>query len=40
MVNVLFNFRAEFAAPPAAPVIASENDRSHLAPMLFSRIGP
>jgi hypothetical protein len=39
MVNVRFAFGAEFAAASASPVVASENDRPHLAPMLFSRIG-
>jgi hypothetical protein len=39
MVNVRFAFGAEFAAASASPVVASEHDRPHLAPMLFSRIG-
>ena len=40
MVNVRFAFGAEFAAPLTVPVVASENDRPHVAPMLFSRSGP
>jgi hypothetical protein len=39
MVNVRFTFGAEFAAAFTAPIIASENDRPYVAPMLFSRLG-
>ena len=38
MVNVRFTFGAEFAALLATAVVASENDRPYLAPMLFCGI--
>jgi hypothetical protein len=34
MVDVRFTRGAELAAPFATPVVASENDRPHLPPML------